>query len=132
MLRALDRSPLKKAAATAVLGGVALAWPACACAASGIEGYVRLSPTCPVERVPPDPRCAPRPYQTRIDVYQGLAFVATILSDANGYFRTALAPGTYTVRANPGHTQPRCPSHTVTAPAHAFAMVEIECDTGIR
>src|SRR5258706_9652825 len=33
---------------------------------SGITGRVTLSPTCPVETVPPDPKCAPKPYSTSI------------------------------------------------------------------
>src|ERR1035437_9718286 len=35
---------------------------------SGISGTVLLGPTCPVERIPPDPQCAPKPYSTSINI----------------------------------------------------------------
>lgn len=31
---------------------------------SGVRGAVVLGPTCPAERIPPDPTCAPKPYAT--------------------------------------------------------------------
>src|ERR1700704_5848784 len=36
---------------------------------SGIRGNVMAGPTCPVERVPPDPACADRPLSTTITVF---------------------------------------------------------------
>jgi hypothetical protein len=132
MTRTLDRSRSRNRIIAAFVCGVAVGWPLCASAATGIEGYIRLSPTCPVERMPPDPRCAPRPYQTTIEIHQGQTVVETISSDANGYFRATLSPGSYTLRANPGQMLPRCLAQTVIVPASELARLEIECDTGIR
>jgi len=107
-------------------------WPGAACAQSGVEGYVLLGPTCPVERMPPDPRCAPRSYQTTIDIYQSSVQVATVSTDANGYFRAFLSPGSYELRARGGQVLPRCVPQSVVVPSTGFVAADISCDTGIR
>src|ERR1035437_9585171 len=67
---------------------------------SGISGTVTLGPTCPVERIPPDPNCAPKFYSTSIAIYEvgHTNAVKTIQSDTNGAFSTELNPGNYTDR----------------------------------
>src|SRR5271169_551088 len=57
-----------------------------------VEGSVMLGPTCPVERIPPDPACAPRPYQTRITVYQknGTTVAAMGAPGENGFYKIVL------------------------------------------
>jgi hypothetical protein len=52
-------------------------------------------------------------------------------SDAQGRFRVALAPGTYTIVNDGGAPFHRCHA-TATVPAHAYATITITCDTGIR
>src|SRR5437764_398930 len=37
---------------------------------SGVNGQVLLGPTCPVERIPPDPQCAPKPYSTLVTIFR--------------------------------------------------------------
>src|SRR6185295_5918649 len=67
---------------------------------SVISGRVTLSPTCPVETVPPSPGCAPKGYQTTVEARATVGnstIVATTQSDANGYFNLLLDPGTYSV-----------------------------------
>jgi len=99
---------------------------------SGVRGSVTLGPTCPVERIPPDPTCAPKPYSTTIDITQHGTSVKTIQSDAAGAFRTELVPGSYTLTAKGGATLPRCNPVSVVVKPDLFALLQISCDTGIR
>lgn len=101
---------------------------------SGIRGTVMLGPTCPVERIPPDPNCAPKPYQTLVVVFRAsdathaLAFGR---SDANGNFSFSLPPGDYTLGAGESNL-PRCGHPAVTVEPNGYASATIFCDTGIR
>lgn len=101
---------------------------------SGIRGRVMLGPTCPVERIPPDPNCADRPYQTLVAIFHTSdpvhAFVLT-RSDASGTFSASVPPGDYTLGAGESNL-PRCGHPQVTVQPQAFASTTIFCDTGIR
>ncbi|HSD12348.1 MAG TPA: Gmad2 immunoglobulin-like domain-containing protein, partial [Patescibacteria group bacterium] len=35
---------------------------------TGVRGTVTIGPTCPVERIPPEPGCAPKPYATTLRI----------------------------------------------------------------
>ncbi|MFA5942492.1 MAG: hypothetical protein WC798_02355 [Candidatus Paceibacterota bacterium] len=101
---------------------------------SGVRGTVSLGPTCPVERIPPDPACADKPYATAIAVYRTGLKTPFVLgnSDASGAFKISLPPGAYTLSATGGATLPRCnPVEFVVAPG-AYTVASISCDTGIR
>ncbi|MFA6519905.1 MAG: hypothetical protein WCT41_03755 [Candidatus Paceibacterota bacterium] len=103
--------------------------------ASGVRGTVLLGPTCPVQRIPPDPQCADKPYATNIAVYR--AGVSTALttgkSDATGAFSFSLPPGSYTlVISGATMSLPRCNDTNVTVQPNAYATADISCDTGIR
>lgn len=101
---------------------------------SGVRGTISLGPVCPVERIPPDPACAPRPYTTAIEVYRSgsSSVFATGKSDANGAFEFSLPPGSYTLKASGGTMLPRCaPADAAVAPG-AYTTADISCDTGIR
>ena len=101
---------------------------------SGVQGTVSLGPTCPVERTPPDPTCAPKPYATAVIVYRSGSQSAFLMgnSDANGLFKFSLPPGSYTLEATSGKTFPRCAPVKITVPASGYASTTISCDTGIR
>lgn len=101
---------------------------------SGVQGMVSLGPTCPVERVPPDPACANKPYAAAIIVYRTGAQSAFVMgnSDASGRFKFSLPPGSYTLEATSGKVFPRCGSVNVSVPATGYASTTISCDTGIR
>lgn len=103
-------------------------------AKSGITGKVTLGPTCPVERIPPDPNCAPKSYSTLINIMQAgsTKAIKTIQSDSKGIFGVDLDPGTYTLQALGGNILPRCPATSVTVASGQYATVNISCDTGIR
>lgn len=103
---------------------------------SGISGTVMLGPTCPVERNPPDPECADRPYETEVVVYRAgdtTRVIASARSNAEGIYSFSLPPGQYVVGAGDGRSMlPRCTNESVTVPPAAYATANISCDTGIR
>jgi len=98
---------------------------------SGAMGTVTMGPTCPVERIPPDPACAPRPYQTSITITKN-GFSKQINSDSAGRFKVDLDPGTYEFQAKGGAMLPRCGPISVEIKPQSFAWAPISCDTGIR
>lgn len=101
--------------------------------ASGVKGSVLLGPTCPVERTPPDPQCADKPYATTITARSAGGTVAgTTHSNADGAFTLALPAGIYTLSASGGQVLPRCADISVTVPRSGYATTSISCDTGIR
>lgn len=100
---------------------------------SGVRGYVHVGPTCPVERIPPDPNCSDRPYATSIEVHRpDETLVATTRSGEDGKFSLALAPGSYILRPIIANVLPACAEERVTVFSNAFANVDISCDSGIR
>jgi hypothetical protein len=106
-------------------------------AGSGIRGRVTSSPTCPVERVPPDPGCAPRGFAARLRIFR-LAdghTVKRLTSGDDGRFTASLRPGRYGVAARPatGASLPRCGGAVkATVRAAHYTRVAIGCDSGIR
>jgi hypothetical protein len=104
---------------------------------SGIVGKVVEGPTCPVERMPPDPRCAPRPVQARVRITRQGPRSHTLIveTDSKGHFRVRLAPGIYVVQGLPrsGSSFPRPPaSQRVTVSRGHYTAVTLSYDTGIR
>jgi hypothetical protein len=104
-------------------------------AQGNVSGKVVAGPTCPVERSPPDPQCAPRPVAGATLLIQdpvGHA-VATVLSDSGGTFALTLLPGDYVLVAQPVDglmgTAPPLPFSVV---AGSPVELTVEYDTGIR
>ncbi len=99
-----------------------------------VRGQVLLGPTCPVERNPPDPACAPKPYQTtiRIQPANPSAPYTTISTDASGSFSVSLDAGTYTFQPQGGNPLPRCNEMQVEVSSGQSQTVNLDCDTGIR
>jgi hypothetical protein len=103
----------------------------------GIRGRVVAGPTCPVETVPPDPKCAPIAVAARVRVYRrsDQHTVAQVRTGTDGRFQIRLRPGRYAVAARPvaGGPLPRCPPRThATVHAGRYTRVAITCDSGIR
>jgi len=101
---------------------------------SGVRGTVSLGPTCPVERIPPDPACADKPYTAAIMVYRIGSNTPFMVgnSDTSGAFEFSLQPGSYTLKATGGVAFPRCNPTDVTIVKNSYATTTIFCDTGIR
>lgn len=104
---------------------------------SGVEGTVLFGPVCPVERVPPDPQCAPRPGPADLHLMRTDNGASTSgQAGTDGRFSIAVAPGTYLVtavatRPSPGRGCQAVPAQ-VTVSAGSFAPLAVSCDTGIR
>jgi|GEM_PF-714304 len=108
-----------------------------AAAKSGVSGYVHVGPTCPVERMPPDPGCADKPYAdaaVAIAKKNSTEPATLTKSDVSGKFSVNLAAGTYTVKVAPQSNGflPRCEDEEVIVVAGVFTNIDISCDSGIR
>ncbi len=101
---------------------------------SGISGTVLLGPICPVMKIPPDPKCADKPYSTSINVMKSGSskVIKKIQSDKNGSFLFVIEPGIYVLQANSDNVLPRCGEVSVEARSGQYINTEISCDTGIR
>jgi hypothetical protein len=118
-----------------------LAWASIAlgteAAASGVRGHVSSSPTCPVERVPREPNCAPRGFVAHLLIYRDAdrRLVKRATTAKDGRFRVQLRPGRYWLAARPisGASLPRCDEPArVTVQAGRYASIRINCDSGMR
>ncbi|MES2214227.1 MAG: hypothetical protein V4465_02445 [Patescibacteria group bacterium] len=99
-----------------------------------ISGHVTLSPTCPVERVPADPACAPKAYPTTVLIKhsQG-AKVAQVKTDAQGEYNVWVSGGLdYDVTPLVEGVYPKCETKTVHVDTDENAVANILCDSGIR
>ena len=104
---------------------------------SPVSGHVVLSPVCPVEHLPPDPACAPKPYKTILQIKSQVngRVYRTLATSASGTFSLLMAPGRYILQVRRGaylSKYPRCtPVNFVVVPKTALKLL-MDCDTGIR
>jgi hypothetical protein len=98
-----------------------------------ITGHVLAGPTCPVERIPPDPGCAPRPVSGAVVLFisDDEQEIARAVSDANGAFLLELPRGTYSMVPQPVPGLLRTPPPIVIVLEGALDLTVIY-DTGIR
>lgn len=103
---------------------------------SGIRGIALLGPMCPVERIPPDPQCADRPYKTDLVVTSadGTKVFQQFSSADNGKFSVELKPGEYAISSSDtAKIFSRCASSgAVRVEKGKYADIILHCDTGIR
>lgn len=104
---------------------------------SSINGYLHLGPVCPVQRIPPDPNCADKPFaNARVDitVRDSGVLIKSIKSDADGNLHVNIAPGNYIINVTPetGGFLPRCDQREVSVTINKTVNVDMSCDTGIR
>lgn len=100
----------------------------------GLTGTAMVGPTCPVEKNPPDPACADKPFVGALAVMtdDGSEVVQKFSTDAAGFFKVSLPAGSYTVESAPGSVLPRCVSDVIKVVAGVYAKVAVRCDSGIR
>jgi hypothetical protein len=117
--------------------GVPSPTPASPAAGAVVHGRVHAGPSCPVEKVPPDPACADRPVAGAVLIVTTAAGVevARATSAADGTFRVTLPAGDYILVPQPvqgymGTASP-VPFHAQGDGA-APAPLDISYDTGIR
>lgn len=102
-----------------------------------VTGYVHLGPTCPVEKFPPDPSCADKPYvNAKVEFLpkSGGVPAKSIFTDGAGKFEIKLEAGVYTavIYQKTTLSLPSCTAAEVTVKADQVVSVDIPCDTGIR
>jgi hypothetical protein len=102
---------------------------------TGIAGVATAGPVCPVERVPPDPDCAPRPVAGATIVIRDAsrAEAARVTTAADGTFFADVRPGDYVVEPQPkeglmGVAGPQA----VTVVEGVATTIQLGYDTGIR
>jgi hypothetical protein len=104
--------------------------------ATGVRGTVSAGPTCPVERNPPDPACAPRLIAGAILVVTdaGGAEVARATSAEDGTFSIELVPGAYRLTAQPfeGLMGTPEPMDFDVVAGEPMTELQVSYDTGIR
>jgi len=105
--------------------------------AAGISGRVVASPTCPVEAMPPQPRCAPRPLAATLRIRRvgSRGLFTRVRSGTDGRFRIRLVPATYVVQGlsqGSSRLPSAPPARRVTVQAGHFTSITITYDTGIR
>lgn len=104
--------------------------------ATGVRGTVSAGPTCPVERDPPDPGCAPRLVAGAVLVVTDAAGaeVARATSAEDGTFSIELDPGSYRLTAPPFEGLMGTPEPMDFAVEAGGPMTELQVsyDTGIR
>ena len=123
-----------------IVAGLILAIAACTSAppvvpGTGLAITALAGPTCPVETVPADPACAPRPVGgTRVVVLDPQdREVATVVLDANGAGVVTLPAGKYVVRGQPAAGLMATPEPMdVTISNGQLTPVVLSYDTGIR
>ena len=100
---------------------------------SGISGIASLGPTCPVERMPPDPACAYKPYQGSFYVRtESGKLVATFNTKSDGSFKLSLTPGTYIITLALNSAMPRLSPTMVIVEKGKSTAVVLTLDSGIR
>jgi len=102
---------------------------------TGITGQVVAGPQCPVERVPPDSRCADRPTEATIQVVDATTgrTAATVRTTPDGRFTIALPAGRYEVQVlDPAGGMAAKPIPPVTVSDTGMTEVTLTVDTGIR
>ncbi len=112
------------------------AWPSpIGAGRTGVGGIALAGPVCPVERVPPDPACSPRPVTgAAVVIRDGSgAEIARTATAADGSFLVELRAGEYVVEPQPaegllGTAAPQ----DVTVADGAVTAVQLDYDTGIR
>ena len=102
-----------------------------------LVGVATAGPVCPVERIPPDPACAPRPVvgATIVVLDRGGREIARATTGADGTYRVAVPAGSVRVEAAPvtGLMGTPAPIEAVVpAGPGAWLRVDMAYDTGIR
>ncbi len=103
--------------------------------ATGVQGTVTASPTCPVETIPADPACAPRPVAGAVLVFTDAAGreVKRVTSAQDGSFLVELPPGVYQVMAQAVEGLMATPAPMeVKVEAGQPTELQVSYDTGIR
>jgi hypothetical protein len=104
-----------------------------------LEGVISIGPICPVEPVPPEPRCMPtaetyKAYPVSVWTANGRREIIKLNPALDGSYKTELIPGNYLVKVGPtsnGIGGSNLPVE-VTITSQNKTILNIDIDTGIR
>jgi hypothetical protein len=100
---------------------------------TGVRGTARVGPTCPVERMPPDPACADRPYAGAFVVESvGGMRIGEVTTGSDGRYSLALPPGSYRLRLASQNRLPSMAPQPFTVRSEGWTTLDLELDSGIR
>jgi hypothetical protein len=101
---------------------------------SGIEGQVTEGPTCPGPvPVNGSTECEDKPYQATLAILDANnQEVTRFQTDINGYFKTILEPGTYTIHPISQNKLPHAADQSAIVYPGQFTRVTVMYDTGMR
>jgi hypothetical protein len=99
---------------------------------SGLEGLVTVGPQCPVVRQ--GESCPDLPYAATLELRQAGRLMVRFQSDAQGQFRVAVQPGSYSLepQSPPGQFLPAAGPQAVTVLEGQFSSIAVMYDSGIR
>ena len=101
-----------------------------------VSGHVLAGPVCPVETVPPNPSCAPRPVAgaTVIATNASGHEVGRAVADSDGFYSMHLDPGAFTLATELNGTgMMKAPvGKAIVVPASGSVVVDFLVDTGVR
>jgi hypothetical protein len=99
-----------------------------------VSGIALAGPVCPVESLPPDPACAPRPVvgATVEAVDQAGTSLGSAVTDNEGRFTLTLPAGEYTIVAMPVDGLMGTPVPLDITVAGSLDVGVLAYDTGIR
>lgn len=101
--------------------------------ATGVQGFVTIGPTCPVERI--NSPCPPRPIAATVIASDPSGKeISRTQSGSDGHFKLALNPGSYTLSGQRPANQalPRPIPQTVIVSSGGYTVVTLQFDSGIR
>jgi hypothetical protein len=101
---------------------------------TGIRGKATAGPVCPVERIPPESGCAPRPVVGAVIVISSASGkeVARATTASDGGYHVSLPAGTYTVTPEGTAGMMRAPGPQSVTVGDGMATLDLAYDTGIR
>jgi hypothetical protein len=112
------------------------AWPSpLGAGQTGIAGLALAGPVCPVESIPPDPNCAPRPVGGATVVIRdaGGSEVTQTVTAADGSFFAAVPAGDYTIEPQPVEgLMGTATTIEVSVKDGVATHAQLDYDTGIR
>ncbi len=98
---------------------------------TGIEGIVRIGPSCPVQQA--GTPCPDKPYVATVQVRDANGkVVTTFISGDDGTFQVDLPPGRYTLVPRTSGRLPHAEQRVVVVREGKRTHVEITYDSGIR
>ncbi len=100
---------------------------------TGIVGTVKIGPTCPVERIPPDPNCAYKPYAANLVIKTAKGdTVKTVSAGTDGAFSVLLPPGRYIIENAGTRSMPTLAPVVVVVNTGSLTRIDLIFDSGIR